>query len=169
MKRIKNLTNLNIEIWAAASIAKAFDSLNLPYERTEKTSAPSFTKMFLTDHPHELPRLIMQARELNKLGLTVEVLSLVALVIIILIYSKFRTGGNLRKRLGNFLSRNRGNTGLKRTTRNKSPGYLPTGRVSSNKMVLGKYRKHIIKKTSTFTNKQRTWQELRDALRRLSD
>jgi DNA polymerase I-like protein with 3'-5' exonuclease and polymerase domains len=67
MKRIKELTNLDIEIWAAASIAKAFDALNLPYERTEKTDAPSFTKMFLTDHPHELPRLIMQARELNKL------------------------------------------------------------------------------------------------------
>ena len=67
IKRIKDLTNLNVEIWAAASIAKAFDALNLPYERTEKTSSPSFTKMFLTDHPHELPRLIMQARELNKL------------------------------------------------------------------------------------------------------
>ena len=67
MKRIKDLTGLNIEIWAAASISKAFDSLNLPYERTDKTNAPSFTKMFLTDHPHELPRLIMQARELNKL------------------------------------------------------------------------------------------------------
>ena len=67
MKRIKDLTNLDIEIWAAASIAKAFDALNLPYERTEKTDAPSFTKMFLTDHPHELPRLIMHARELNKL------------------------------------------------------------------------------------------------------
>ena len=67
MKRIKDLTGLNIEIWAAASIAKAFDALNLPYERTDKTDAPSFTKMFLTDHPHELPRLIMQARELNKL------------------------------------------------------------------------------------------------------
>jgi len=67
LKRIKDLTNLNVEIWAAASIAKAFDSLNLPYERTEKTNSPSFTKMFLTDHPHELPRLIMQARELNKL------------------------------------------------------------------------------------------------------
>ena len=67
IKRIKDLTGLNIEIWAAASIAKAFDALNLPYERTDKTSAPSFTKMFLTDHPHELPRLIMQARELNKL------------------------------------------------------------------------------------------------------
>ena len=67
LKRVKDLTNQNVEIWAAASIAKAFDSLNLPYERTEKTNAPSFTKMFLTDHPHELPRLIMQARELNKL------------------------------------------------------------------------------------------------------
>jgi DNA polymerase I-like protein with 3'-5' exonuclease and polymerase domains len=67
LKRVKDLTNQNVEIWAAASIAKAFDSLNLPYERTEKTNAPSFTKMFLTDHLHELPRLIMQARELNKL------------------------------------------------------------------------------------------------------
>jgi len=67
LKRVKDLTNHKVEIWAAASIAKAFDSLNLPYERTEKTNAPSFTKMFLMDHPHELPRLIMQARELNKL------------------------------------------------------------------------------------------------------
>ena len=67
LKRIRDLTNLNVEIWAAASIAKAFDALNLPYERTKKTDSPSFTKMFLTDHPHELPRLIMQARELNKL------------------------------------------------------------------------------------------------------
>ena len=67
IKRIKDLTGLNIEIWAAASIAKAVDALNLPYERTDKTNAPSFTKMFLTDHPHELPRLVMQARELNKL------------------------------------------------------------------------------------------------------
>jgi DNA polymerase I-like protein with 3'-5' exonuclease and polymerase domains len=67
LKRLKDLTNHKVEIWAAASIAKAFDSLNLPYERTEKTNSPSFTKMFLMDHPHELPRLIMQARELNKL------------------------------------------------------------------------------------------------------
>jgi len=67
LRRIKDLTGLHVEIWAAASIAKAFDALNLPYERTQKTDAPSFTKMFLTDHPHELPRLLMQARELNKL------------------------------------------------------------------------------------------------------
>ena len=67
LRRVRDLTNLNVEIWSAASIAKAFDSLNLPYERTEKTNSPSFTKLFLTDHPHELPRLITQARELNKL------------------------------------------------------------------------------------------------------
>ena len=67
LKRIDDLTGTKVEIWAAASIAKAFDTMNLPYDRTEKSNAPSFTKMFLTDHPHELPRLIMQARELNKL------------------------------------------------------------------------------------------------------
>ena len=67
LKRIKDLTSQDVEIWAAASIAKAFDSMNLPYDRTDKSNAPSFTKMFLSDHPHELPRLILQARELNKL------------------------------------------------------------------------------------------------------
>ena len=67
IKRIDELTGLHVEIWSAASIAAAFDSMNLPYERTEKTDSPSFTKLFLTDHPHELPRLITQARELNKL------------------------------------------------------------------------------------------------------
>ena len=67
VKRINDLTGLRVEIWSAASIAAAFDAANLPYERTVKTDSPSFTKMFLTDHPHELPRLITQARELNKL------------------------------------------------------------------------------------------------------
>ena len=47
LKRIKDLTSQDVEIWAAASIAKAFDSMNLPYDRTSKSNAPSFTKMFL--------------------------------------------------------------------------------------------------------------------------
>ncbi len=67
VKRINELTGLHVEIWSAASIAAAFDSVNLPYEKTERTEAPSFTKLFLTDHPHELPQLITKARELNKL------------------------------------------------------------------------------------------------------
>ena len=65
LKKIKDLVGSDVEIWAAASIAKAFDQLNIPYPRTEKGS-PSFTKLFLTDHTHELPQLIVEARNLNK-------------------------------------------------------------------------------------------------------
>ena len=65
LKKIKDLVGNDIEIWAAASIAKAFDQLSIPYPRTEKGS-PSFTKLFLSDHTHELPQLIVEARNLNK-------------------------------------------------------------------------------------------------------
>ena len=51
---------------AARSIAKAFDKLKLPYDRTAKSNEPSFTKNFLQNHPHELPKAIAEARELNK-------------------------------------------------------------------------------------------------------
>ena len=50
LKRMKELTGIDIEIMAARSIAKAFDKLKLPYDRTEKTGAPSFTKKFLKKH-----------------------------------------------------------------------------------------------------------------------
>ena len=66
---IKKLAGFDVEIWAAASIAKAFDEVKLPYDRTEK-GAPSFTKNFLATHPHELPKLINQAREVNKASTT---------------------------------------------------------------------------------------------------
>ena len=68
-QKINKLVGFDIEIWAAASIAKAFDKLNLPYDRTEKGS-PSFTKNFLATHPAELPKLINQARETNKANTT---------------------------------------------------------------------------------------------------
>jgi DNA polymerase I-like protein with 3'-5' exonuclease and polymerase domains len=41
VNKIKELTGIEVEIHAARSIAKAFDKLQLPYDRTEKTS---FTK-----------------------------------------------------------------------------------------------------------------------------
>ena len=66
IKKIKDLTGIDVEIMAARSIAKAFDKLKLPYDRTEKSNEPSFTKNFLQNHPHELPQAIAQARELNK-------------------------------------------------------------------------------------------------------
>ena len=66
IKKIKDLTGVNVEIMAARSIAKAFDKLKLPYDRTAKSKEPSFTKNFLQNHPHELPQAIAEARELNK-------------------------------------------------------------------------------------------------------
>ena len=62
---IRKLTGMDVEIWAAQSIAKAFEKLELSYPRTEK-DAPSFTKSYLSDHVHELPKLIVEARNLNK-------------------------------------------------------------------------------------------------------
>jgi DNA polymerase I-like protein with 3'-5' exonuclease and polymerase domains len=65
LKKIKDDTGLDVEIWAAASIAKVFDKLKLPYDRTA-TGAPSFTKNFLSQHPNETAQAIAQSREINK-------------------------------------------------------------------------------------------------------
>jgi len=65
LQSIKKLTGMDVEIWAAQSIAKAFEKLELSYPRTEK-DAPSFTKSYLSDHEHELPKLIVEARNFNK-------------------------------------------------------------------------------------------------------
>ncbi len=65
LQSIRKLTGMDVEIWAAQSIAKAFEKLELSYPRTEK-DAPSFTKSYLSDHVHELPKLIVEARNLNK-------------------------------------------------------------------------------------------------------
>tara|TARA_R110000787_G_scaffold108447_1_gene216848 strand:+ start:12999 stop:14933 length:1935 start_codon:yes stop_codon:yes gene_type:complete len=66
---IKKETGFNIELWAAASIAKVFDSLSIPYNRT-KTGLPSFTKNFLKNHPHPIAQKIAEAREVDKIGNT---------------------------------------------------------------------------------------------------
>jgi len=66
LQKIKKDTGLDTQIWAARSIAKVFEKLNLPFERTEKTNAPSFTKNFLSTHKHPLVKMIAEAREVNK-------------------------------------------------------------------------------------------------------
>ena len=65
LDKIQHIAGGQVELWAAASIAKAFDKLDIPYPKTEK-GAPSFTKAFLSEHPHELAQYIVQARNLNK-------------------------------------------------------------------------------------------------------
>jgi DNA polymerase I-like protein with 3'-5' exonuclease and polymerase domains len=66
LNKINDLTGLTVEIHAARSIAKAFDKLKLPYDRTAKSNEPSFTKNFLQNHPHPLATCIADAREINK-------------------------------------------------------------------------------------------------------
>jgi DNA polymerase I-like protein with 3'-5' exonuclease and polymerase domains len=63
--QIKSLSGVGVDIWAAASIAKAFDKLSVPYPKTD-TGLPSFTKSFLDECPHEIGKLIVEARETNK-------------------------------------------------------------------------------------------------------
>jgi len=66
LHKIKKETGQDIQIWAARSIAKVFEKLNLPFDRTEKTNSPSFTKNFLSNHEHPLVKMIAEAREVNK-------------------------------------------------------------------------------------------------------
>ena len=49
---IEKETNVRPQIWAARSIAEVFENLKIPFDRTEKTDAPSFTKNFLQEHEH---------------------------------------------------------------------------------------------------------------------
>ena len=70
MKKIKGLTGQDIEIWAARSVAKAFDQQKIKYDVTEKSKSPSFTTNWLENCNHPLARYIKDAREINKLHST---------------------------------------------------------------------------------------------------
>jgi len=65
IKGLKKEAGVPVDIWAAASIAKAFDTLGINYPRTEK-GAPSFTKSFLEGCDHTVAKAIVEAREVNK-------------------------------------------------------------------------------------------------------
>jgi DNA polymerase I-like protein with 3'-5' exonuclease and polymerase domains len=65
LKQIKSVVGGDVEIWAAQSLAKAFDKVGIHYPKTEK-GAPSFTKLFLQENQHPLAQLIVEARNLNK-------------------------------------------------------------------------------------------------------
>ena len=65
LRLIKKETGVDVEIWAAASIQKVFDQLEIKYDTTPN-GAPSFTKNFLRTHGHPTVRRIAEAREFNK-------------------------------------------------------------------------------------------------------
>jgi len=64
-KEMKTLAGVDIEVWAADSVAKAFDKLGLAYSKTAQ-GAPSFTKSFLDNYDHPLAKMIVESREVNK-------------------------------------------------------------------------------------------------------
>jgi len=66
LQEIKKDTGINVEVWSAVSVAKAFDKFNIPYERTGITKQPKFDKNFLVTHKHPLAQKIVHARETNK-------------------------------------------------------------------------------------------------------
>ena len=66
LQEVKKESGVDVQIWAARSIEQVFQKLSLPYDRTDKTNSPSFTKNFLQNHPHPTVKLIAQAREINK-------------------------------------------------------------------------------------------------------
>ena len=70
IQQIKIETGIEVQLMAARSIAPLFDKLNLPYERTEKTGEPSFTKNFLVNHNHPVVNMIAEARKINKVRTT---------------------------------------------------------------------------------------------------
>ena len=65
LKFLKSQAGMQVDIWAAQSIAAAFDRLGIQYPKTA-AGAPSFTKSFLDTHEHPMAKMILEARELNK-------------------------------------------------------------------------------------------------------
>ena len=60
LDEIVKATGVAVEPWVSTSIAKVFDFFGLEYSRTEKSGSPSFTKQFLSHHPHPVAKKIVK-------------------------------------------------------------------------------------------------------------
>jgi len=66
LHEIKKQTTLDVDIWAARSVAQVFDRIGVDYPRTPKSDEPSFTQNWLVNCDNPIAQLIRQAREINK-------------------------------------------------------------------------------------------------------
>jgi len=67
IKAIENKTSIRIDIWAAASIKKLLDYLNIKdYKVTPKSKMPQLPKDYLRTHSNKCLRMIAKAREYDK-------------------------------------------------------------------------------------------------------
>ena len=64
--KIKKETTIDVDIWAARSVAQVFDRIGVDYPRTPKTEEPSFTQNWLVNCDNPIAQLIREAREINK-------------------------------------------------------------------------------------------------------
>jgi DNA polymerase I-like protein with 3'-5' exonuclease and polymerase domains len=65
LQDLKKMCGRNVDIWAAGSVAIAFDALKIPYPKST-TGLPSFTRSYLESCEHPVAQMIVEARELNK-------------------------------------------------------------------------------------------------------
>ena len=64
--QIKKETTIDVDIWAARSVAQVFDRVGIDYPRTPKSDEPSFTQNWLVNCDNPIAQLIREAREINK-------------------------------------------------------------------------------------------------------
>ena len=62
---IKKESGMDVDIWAAASIQKMFEKMNMDFPVTEKGS-PSFTKSYLNSHEAKVCQALVRLREFDK-------------------------------------------------------------------------------------------------------
>jgi DNA polymerase I-like protein with 3'-5' exonuclease and polymerase domains len=65
--RLNKMAGGPINVNASTDLARLFDKIGEAYPRTPKTGAPSFTKGWLAQHPHEAAAAIVSVRRLMKL------------------------------------------------------------------------------------------------------
>jgi DNA polymerase I-like protein with 3'-5' exonuclease and polymerase domains len=65
LQHMKEQVGAPVDVWAAQSVAHAFDRLGIAYSKTTN-GLPSFTKGFLDSCEHPLAKMIVEAREVNK-------------------------------------------------------------------------------------------------------
>ena len=68
--KIKKEAGVDVDIFAARSIAKAFDKLKIKYPLTEKSKEPSFTANWLLNCEFPIAKFIREAREVHKFHAT---------------------------------------------------------------------------------------------------
>lgn len=67
LTQVKRTTGHSVEVWAAASLARVFDSIGIKYPLTAKTKKPSFTAPWLEALDHPLGRQVRRIRWLDKM------------------------------------------------------------------------------------------------------